>query len=227
MFAASVLSAVSMTEAQVFLRLGVPREVWAGHTQPGQYVELVVGDIDSWHGTIANRPGRETFDFLVKDVGERSHLIASLRKGDQLMISAPEGEGFPLNAHRRRDIVLAACGVAICAMRAVVEEILLARDDWWRVRLFYGERHADRFAFLEEIEAWRRESIDVYLTASRPSEGTAWRGQVGYVQDHLLEIRPDLANAVAFLAGKDAMIAGFAQMLGRLGMPLNQVFLNT
>jgi NAD(P)H-flavin reductase len=225
-YPARVVTRIPAAEAQVLLTFEVPREVWSAHREPGQYVELAVGDMRPWHGTIANRPGRETFDFLVKDVGERSHIISGLEPGDDIGLSVPKGPGFPLNANRKCDILIACCGVAICAMRSVVEEILLARNDWGRVHLFYGERTADRFALMEEQELWRENRIEIFLSASRPAEGTYWRGHVGYVQDHLHEVRPDLKNAVAFLAGKDAMVSDFTAALTFMGMLPSRIFLN-
>jgi len=226
LFPACVVTNQPAAEAQVLLTLDVPREVWSAHIQPAQYVDLVLPEMPPWRGTIANRPGRERFEFLVKDVGERSHRIATLAPGEEIQTTLPLGDGFPVLVHRRMDIVMVACGVAICAMRPVVEEILLQRTDWHRVVLFYGERTADRFAFTEERERWRESDIEVHLSASRPSEGTYWSGHAGYVQDRILEVAPDVRDAVAFLAGKDGMIDEARSALMRLNLPENRIILN-
>ena len=226
LYPARVLESRPEAESQVLLTFEVPKEVWSEHIQPAQYVELVVGGLNPWQGTVANRPGRETFDFLVKDVGERSHRIAGLSEGDEVLVSRPRGPGFPVEAFRRYDVILMAAGVAICAMRAVIEEILLNRTEWGKVLVFYGERTADRFAFGQERERWRESGIEVHLSASRPAEGTYWRGHAGYVQEHILEVSPDLREAVVFAAGKDGMIDGIRRVLGRLGLPPNRLLLN-
>ena len=226
LFPARVKSSRPDAEAQTFMVLDTPREVWSVHNQPAQYVDFVLPDMPPWRGTIANRPGRETFDFLVKDAGVRSHRIATLAPGDELMLTRPAGAGFPVLAVRGMDILMICCGVAICAMRAVVEEILLARSDWGRVMIFYGERTADRFALIEERERWRESGIEVFLTASRPSVGTYWRGHVGYVQEHLAMVAPQVRNAVAFLAGKDGMLDDSGVVLERLGLPRNRILVN-
>lgn len=214
------------SEGQCFLTVDVPSQVWSCHTQPSQHVILSLPGIRPWTATIANRPGYEFFEFLVKDVGDRSHKVASLQPGDELEISIPEGPGFPVCAHRRQNIIMAATGVAICAMRPVIMEILLSRSDWRRVHLFYGERTADRFAFIQDREIWAQYSIEMYLSASKPSEGTYYRGHAGYVQHRLVEEAPDISNTVAYLAGKDGMIDEFTRELVRLGMTPNMIFLN-
>lgn len=220
------MDSMPAAENQVFLRLGVPREVWSAHVFHSQFVDLVLPGMAPWQGTIANRPGYEFFEFLVKDVGERSRRLCELAPGDEILISRPMGAGFPVLAYRRFDIILAASGVAVCAMRPVIAEIILYRNDWARVMLFYGERTSDRFAFGEEREYWRENKIEVYLSASRPSEGTSWKGHVGYIQDLLTRMAPDIRNTVAFVAGKDAMIEGVRVALERLGMLPSSVFLN-
>ena len=226
LYPARVLSNQPAAEAQVILELEVPRDVWAAHLQPAQYVDFVLPDMLPWHATIANRPGREIFEFLVKDVGDRSHRIGSLVPGDEMQITLPMGEGFPVNAYRKIDIIMAASGVAVCAMRAVIEEILLARLEWHKIMLFYGERTADRFAFVEERERWREAGIDVHLSASRPSGGTHWLGHTGYVQDRIMQMEPETRDAVAFIAGKDGMIEGTKTAFSRLNLPENRIILN-
>jgi NAD(P)H-flavin reductase len=112
-------------------------------------------------------------------------------------------------------------------MRAVIEEILLARLEWHKVMLFYGERTADRFALAEDRELWREANIEVYQSASRPSAGTSWLGHTGYVQDLILEMEPETSDTVVFVAGKDGMIEGVKSAFSRLNLPENRIILNT
>lgn len=224
---AKVVSNDRVTEGQYFLTLEVPPQALAEHRWPSQYVEFHLPEIEPWHGTIANRPGQDHFEFLVKDKGGRSYSVAMLNPGDEIGISEPKGEGLPLLANRNHNIILCATGVAICAMRPVIQDVMLNRSDWKRVWLFYGERHADLFAFGEERERWRESKIETFLVASRPHEGTYWKGLTGYIQDHYSGIELNMKETVAFLAGIDAMIEDFTDVLLRAGMRPNQVFLNT
>jgi NAD(P)H-flavin reductase len=225
-YPASVIEKIPVAEAQTLLTVDVPVDVWSKHIRPSQYVDIVLPDMRPWHATIASRQGQSFFEFLVKDVGERSHRVSSLEVGDEFDITAPMGDGFPLLAYRRHNLILAACGVAICAMRPLIQDILLARNDWYRVMLFYSERTADLFAFLNEMEVWRENKIEIHLTASRPSEGTPWKGYSGYVQDLIYEIQPETDQAVAFVAGKDGMIEGVRDILARMNLPPNLVITN-
>jgi NAD(P)H-flavin reductase len=227
LFKARVIDNFPSADDQTLLRLDVPTDVWSSHIWHSQYVELILPGMPPWHATIANRPGFELFEFLVKDAGERSHRITNLKADDELEISKPMGPGFPILAYRNHDVILAASGVAICAMRPMIQEIIINRADWGNVLLFYGERTADTFAFGEERELWREGLIDIYLSASRPGEGTTWKGHVGYVQDYLVQVKPEVKNTVAFLAGRNDMINDFTDVLLRMGMPINMIFLNT
>lgn len=223
---ATVESITQQADNQVLIELDVPREVWAEHRQPSQYIDFSLPDCEPWRGTIANRTGQEFFEILVKDKGGRSSRIALLQAGDSVQITEPMGPGFPIHAHRNFNIILACTGVAICAMRPVIQEILLARGEWGMVSLFYGEQNDLTIAFLNEQDKWREMRIDVYPSASRPADGTYWKGHVGYIQDNFPHIRPDISHAVAFLAGHDAMIREFSDVLLRAGMPMNMLITN-
>ncbi len=226
LYPAKILDKKHLAEAQVLLAIDVPREVWSGHIYHSQYVSLVLPDMEPWHGTIACRPGYESLEIHVKDVGERSARISALEPGDELQVTTPMGDGFPILGHRSVNVILGAAGVAICAMRPLIQEIMLARGDWRRVMLFYGERTADRFSYIDERQDWKEMNIEIFLTASQPSLGTSWMGQSGYVQDYLLELWPDVGDTVAFVAGKDDMVTDFTHALYRLGMPPNSIMLN-
>lgn len=226
LFTAKIESIVPHAEDQVFMMLDVPPEVWGSHRQPSQYIELVLEGQEPWHGTIANHTEMEHFEFLVKDKGGRSHEIAMLEPKSLIQISKPMGSGFPIHAYRKHNVILGCSGVAICAMRPVIQEIMLYRGDWGRVDLFYGERTDHHFAFIEEREWWRESRIDVHLSASRPAEGSYWKGHVGYIQDNLEAVSPEIRNTVVFLAGLDAMIEDFTDSLLRMGMRMNMIILN-
>ncbi len=226
LFTAKIESIVPHAEDQVFMMLEVPPEVWESHQQPSQYIELVVEGQEPWRGTIANRTAMEHFEILVKDKGGRSRKIATLEPKSLIQISKPMGSGFPIHAYRNHNVIMGCSGVAICAMRPVIQEIMLYRGDWGRVHLFYGERTDHHFAFIQEQEWWREAKIDVHLSASRPADGSYWKGHVGYIQDNLPLVSPEIRNTVVFLAGLDAMIVDFTDSLLRMGMPMNMINLN-
>ncbi len=84
-------------------------------------------------------------------------------------------------------------------------------------------RTPDAFAYLDDLETWRREGIRVVQTVSRPGNA-GWQGLQGYVQAHVGDVKP--GNAVAFLCGQDEMISGVTSALTARGLPANQIFLN-
>lgn len=226
LFPAKVTQKVPAAESQFLMSLEVPREVWVAHNQPAQFVDFVLPEIKPWRATIANRPGRELFDFIIKEKGERSTRIASLNPGDEVKITKPQGFGFPILAYRGHDVILITCGVAIAAMRAVIQEILLSRWDWANVSLFYGERTADKFVLFEEREKWREAGIDIYLSVSRPAEGTYWNGHVGWVQENILRLRPNVLRAAVFVAGRDDMIENVRATMLMLNLSPDKFILN-
>lgn len=223
---AKITSNHRIAESQYFMAVDVPQEVLAGYKYPAQYVRLGVDGEPDISITIANRPGRDHLEFLIKDKGEKSHKLAMKTSGDFLNITKPLGPGFPVSMHKHRDIVLCANGVAISAVRSVIEEIMISRLEYGRVTFFYGERTADHVAFHEEHGYWKERGIELYISVSQPYLGSGWAGQTGYLQEHIEIVSPDLTNAVAFVVGSDGMMNDTRDMLERLGLSGNRIYVN-
>ncbi len=202
------------------LILAAPKDLLAKHTAPGQYVRAKVESTKEAFLALANAPGMP-FELLVQvpqpsDPARAADRIATLGAGDSVMISAPTGKGFPIDAEKGRDILLFAGGSGISAIRSVVEHIARRRDDWGRVVLFFGARRQADLAYSAAFDAWRSSSIEVVPSLSQPAEG--WEGRTGYVQTALLDAKPDPKKSVAFLAGGREFSAAVVEVLGKIGV---------
>jgi NAD(P)H-flavin reductase len=219
-------SIANVAMRQFFIEIDAPSEVIDAHVFPAQFVRIGPVDHKLVSITIANRPGRDKFEFLVKNQGERSHALTTLSPGDEVELTRPIGPGFPVAQFRHHNLILGCNGVAISAVRGVLEEILLARREYGKVILIYGERSGEHFAFLEEFEILKENGIEILLTASKPSVGPAWMGLTGYVQDILEQIPFDVKGTVAFIVGSNDMMNESRGVLERIGMNPSDIYIN-
>ena len=151
--------------------------------------------------------------------------MAALVPGDELEVHAPAGAGFPWTAHKGRDLLLFAAGSGIAPIRSVIRGLLGGqRGGFGQVRLYYGHRRADDFAYLEEQPEWVRAGVEIVQVAS--ATDPTWSGARGWVQDVLRHDPPHLATAVAYLAGMTPMIDGVTRTLEALGLARERIFLN-
>src|SRR5262249_22070955 len=109
-------------------------------------------------------------------------------------------------------------------MRAVIQAVLASRRDFKDVVLFHGQRSQKDFAFAREHDEWQKEGVGIVRVVSRDEEGAP--RLAGYVQHALLEHRPDVGDADAFLAGMKGMLAPVTESLLALGMPRERIFTN-
>jgi NAD(P)H-flavin reductase len=218
-----ILAAREETAAMHLFQLGLPAEVAAGYTTPGQFVKARAGAAEGFFA-LASAPDHGHAEILVKRGGAVADALCELGSGDEIEVSAPIGKGFPVSEARGRGVILCGAGSGIAPLRAVVQHVVARRDEFGPVTLFHGQRASEDFAFAREHEAWASARISVVTVCSRPLDGYA--GLTGYVQDALAHVRPDTRDAVAFLTGMKGMILAVTEQLVGLGMPRERIYLN-
>lgn len=198
------------------------------HSLPGQYVRLALPALpQAGEGMFAIASGPDqtgtSFELLVKGGSDLADALMTAEVGTRVLLTAPEGPGFPLDAARGRCVLLFATGSAIGAIRSLIHEILHERTAFKDVTLYFGARTPDAFAYEDEMDAWRARGIDVVRTVSRPGEA-GWKGLTGYVQAHLPNAQLD--DSVAFVCGQAEMVDGVREALRARGVADERIFLN-
>jgi NAD(P)H-flavin reductase len=94
-FSATVVAARDVGGALRALTLRLPREVAASHRRPGQYVKIRAGGKTSFFA-LANAPGGDRGELLVKRGGATGDALARLSPGAAVELSEAEGPGFPV-----------------------------------------------------------------------------------------------------------------------------------
>ena len=135
--------------------------------------------------TPAHPPRRDnTIELHIKLVGTVSwQLVNVMGVGDRLRLGPPVGHALTLaSAKPDSHLLLVGANTGIAPLRAVVEELAVARDHGRRVTLFYGARIASdlydlpRLRELEALNPW----LSVFPVVS---DEAAWDGGKGLVGD--------------------------------------------
>ncbi len=224
----AILGAWDETPALRAIRADLGPRLAGAHCRPGQVTKIHAGGADAYFA-LASAPAADGHvDLLVKRGGPVADaVIAQAAPGGDLELTAPFGEGFPVEEARGKDVLLFASGSAIGPIRSLVQHILANRRDFGRVTLFYGQRRGGEFAYAREHLDWERGGVRVVLCPSQ--EADAWQGVRGRVQ----EVARSLAfggappgEAVAFVCGMHAMVADVRATLARAGVPADRVHVN-
>lgn len=163
----------------------------------------------------------EMLHLYIRKVGFVSSAIHALRKGDDLWIRGPYGNGFPLDPAKRKEIIIVAGGIAMAPLRPLLYEFADGSGDYGKVGLIYGSRRPLDAVFAGEVEIYRRMGIDVTVTVD--GKNGKWEGNVGLVTDYLGGIDADFKSAVAYVCGPEIMIRKVCRDLERMGMPPERI----
>jgi sulfhydrogenase subunit gamma (sulfur reductase) len=225
---APVLAAWDETEAFRGIRLALPPALSRAHLRPGQVVKVRTEAGEGFFALASAPAGNGDAELLVKRGGRggdrattRDHPSAALE------LTAPFGNGFPLEEAVGRDVLLFAAGSGIAPIRAVIQYVLAHREAFRRVTLFYGQRHGAEFAYRREHLAWERAGVRVVLSPS--GEDDAWPGVRGRVQVAARSLSFGGAppeETVAFVAGMKAMVDDVRRTLAEAGIPPGRVHAN-
>lgn len=221
-YPATVLAAEDETPHLRTLSLEVAPDVARSYRIPGQYLRArAAPNTPEAYFAIANPPGGNRFELLVKRGSAVADALADLRAGDRLEVSPAGGPGFPLAASGGRNVLLFATGAGIAPIRAALLAIAAARDRFGEVHLFFGVRTRLDFAYTEELDALAARGIRIHRVVSRPLDERD--RYVGYVQERFLAELPKVADPVAFLAGRPEMVEAVTRMLVGAGLPPDRI----
>ena len=215
-------AADSLTELALDLH-GTP--LAGTHRTPGQYVRLALPGVGESLFAISSapEPGGSRWDFLIKQGSAVPDALVRLPLGSAVWARAPEGDGFPLDAARGKDLLLFATGSGISSIHSVIESVRRERQDFGRVTLYFGARTPSAFAYMNKMGHWEAANIRVVRTVSQPG-ASGWQGLTGYVQAHIAE--EPVENAAAFVCGQSSMVEGVMEALAHRGLARERIHLN-
>lgn len=193
---------------------------------PGQVALLRVGGLRPAYFAFASAPEDAELEFLVKRTEDPSaRALYELRPGEGVELAGVVGRGFPLEAHRARDLVFVAMGTGVAPLRSALRHVLFRRPEFGQVVVLYGARTPEDFCYAAEIDAWEDAGVELRRVISRP-DGHDWSGPTGYVQSLLDHVLPDLTDPVALVCGSREMIEQTRSRLSEMGFAPDKILTN-
>ena len=194
---------------------------------PGQVASLRAGDdARSFYFAFASAPEDEELEFLVKRAGgDGGQALYRLEQGARVELTGIVGHGFPLDAHKGKDLILIAMGTGIAPLRSMLRHALGHQDDFGQIVVLYGVRTPEDFCYSDETETWKAAGVELRQVISKP-DGYEWAGSTGYVQSLLDNVLPGLAEPVAFVCGSPEMISHTRDRLQDMGLPPEAILTN-
>lgn len=156
-----------------------------------------------------------------------SSWLFGLGAGDTVSVSGPFGDFFVRDTDR--EIVLIGGGVGMAPLRSHVFDQLEYRKTTRAISFWYGARGLIDLYYADDMERLAREHDNFawHVALSDPAPGDAWDGETGFIHDVVyrnhLQAHPDPAACEYYLCGPPLMIEAVQAMLGRLGVPRENI----
>jgi predicted ferric reductase len=149
----------------------------------------------------------------VKDLGDHSRSLASLKPGTRVVAEGPYGI-FTAEERRTDRVVLIAGGVGVAPIRSLLDDL----PKHVAVDILFRASHQEGLVLREELEA-----------IARSRQGVRLRYLVGSRRDYpmnartLLHLVPDVRSRDIYTCGPDALVEAVREASQVLKMPADQV----
>ena len=191
---------------------------------PGQFVLVGIwGWGESPFGP-ASDPGDSThMNIVVRKTGQLTSALHQRKKGDEITLRGPYGNGYPIKFFTGKDILLITGGCGIPPIASLIEYIVLNRDDFGQVHLLYGAATPSDLLMKNRMKVWEK-SIDIALVVDKPA--CDWEGRTGRVTECLKDLKINPANTVAAMCGPGPMVNAIENLLNPMGVPDRRIFVS-
>jgi sulfhydrogenase subunit gamma (sulfur reductase) len=195
---------------------------------PGQFVLLSVLGVGEAPFSLPSSPTRAgSFQLVIRRAGSvTSYVFDHVREGDTIGIRGPLGHGYPVEALRGRNLLMAAHGLGIIAVRGLLQYVMDLRDQFGHVTLLYGAESPDQLLFTDELASLqRRGDAEVHRTVDLV-RGRGWSGPIGPVHDLLADVEVDPAITSGIACGSAAFYGTVIEPMVARGLAKDRIYLS-
>ncbi|MEK6852961.1 MAG: FAD-dependent oxidoreductase [Nanoarchaeota archaeon] len=175
--------------------------------------------------SISSSPTHKGYIETAKRVSESefSKKLASLKKGDTIMILGPYGM-FILD--ESRDAVMLSGGIGITPLRNMIQYATEKRLPI-KITLIYSNKTPEEIAFKDELNELLKKNpnLRVHYTITRPEEGRQeWHGLRGRIDEQMIKkLVPNLHEVIFYICGPPSMVNAMNEMLIKMGIPSTRI----
>jgi NAD(P)H-flavin reductase len=194
--------------------------------QPGQFSMLWSFGVGEVPISMSGDPADATrLVYTIRSVGQASRGLVTARPGVSVGVRGPFGTSWPVEAARRRDVIIMAGGIGLAPLRPAIYRVLHNRSEYGKLIILYGTRRPRDLLFRKELAAWARQPETQVLTTV-DSGGLEWRGHVGVVTTLFRYARLQPARSVAMVCGPEIMMRFAARELQAQGVASSDIYLS-
>ena len=174
--------------------------------------------------SLSAAPTSDTLRISVKDLGDGSRELASLKPGTRVVVEGPYGT-LHQGVRTRQKVTLLASGIGVTPLRALLEDLHQQPGD---VTLVYRARSEQELVFKEELDALARSrgARVLYVLGPRVAHRPSWLPDAAaHLTDAqgLLHLVPDIADHDVYVCGAGAWMEAVAEAAEAAGVPARHI----
>jgi len=202
---ATIVRKEEQTEMETLYELKLDSGKELGH-RPGQFVEVSIFGVGEAPISVSSSPGGETFELLVRRIGDLTTKLESMKIGDKVGIRGPFGNGFDVKQLEGKDLLFISGGCGLAPTRSLIEYVFEHRKDFGKVTILYGCREPNAILFNDDLGKWSKQ-LDTVLktTVDTCPDGQCWDGNIGVITTLLPQIEFDPDSTISFIVGPPVM----------------------
>jgi len=194
---------------------------------PGQFMMLSILGVGESAISISDVNNANLINATIRNVGNVTNSIFSLKKGDNLGMRGPYGAGWPLKRAEGKDVIIVAGGMGIAPLRGVIHHIMNNRKDYGHFEIIFGAKTPEDLIFKYEIDKWKKiKNSNIHLTADEVPGDSPFQCKTGLVTSCFPRMKTHHRNALVFVCGPEIMMRYAAKCLEIIGFADKQIYLS-
>ncbi len=193
---------------------------------PGQFNMLYLYGVGEVAISIVSDPEDErVYDHTIRAVGRVTKGLHQLREGDRIGVRGPYGRGWPVEEAKGGDVVLVTGGLGCAPVVSVINYVVKRRQDFRRLVIMQGVKHADDLIWREQYQAWAAMPDTQVLLAADKGNNT-WPWATGLVTSLFDEAEFDRDACTVMMCGPEGMMGASAKALAASGVDEQRLFVS-
>lgn len=166
----------------------------------------------------------EEIELTIRKVGHVTDAIFDKKVGDNIQIRGPYGNGFEVEDHLGKDLIMITGGTGLAPVKHIVNYFYNNLGKLNSFKLISGFKSVEDILFKESFKKWQK-TMDICLTIDSPQEG--WEGKTGFVTNYASELKlSNIDNVHVIMVGPPPMLKFTGIELFKLGIPEEQIWVS-
>ncbi len=194
--------------------------------KPGQFMQVNVLGIGESPISISSYSS-DHIQLSIRNVGNVTRALNQLKKGDQLFIRGPYGNGYPLKENEGKNVILIGGGCGVAPLKGAIDYLDQNLDKYNDIQLFLGFHSPKDILFRNRIKQWEKRYKTTIMVDTNPVE-YCYMGSVGFITEGLEKAKlHDPKNTIVLMCGPTIMMKTAIDILVKKHICYSQIFLST